>query len=161
MAVFYKTMDMKRSLLLLFLALLPVVAVITFTSCGDDDVVVGPSGGNNNGSNAKPQDLEIIVTIDADGKVDGGHYFTKIDESNFYIDNIKYTAQEGNLKVTGYHKDYFKGEAKIINTLVYHGSYMKVTDVEGSSFKKCNVLTSVIIPNSVIRIGSSAFSGCI
>ena len=132
---------MKKVLSLIFLALLPMVAVYTFTSCGDDDVVVDPSGGNNNGSNngsnIKPQDLEIIVTIDANDKADGGHYFTKINESTFYIDDIKYRAKDGNLEVKGYNKALFNGEAKIINTLVYHGRHMKVTDVDG--FESCKV----------------------
>ena len=150
---------MKKVLSLIFLALLPMVAVYTFTSCGDDDVVVDPSGGNNNGNNINPKDLEIIVTIDADGKADGGHYFTKINESTFYIDDIKYRAKDGNLEVEGYNKALFNGEAKIINTLVYHGRHMKVTDVSG--FYDCKVLTSIIIPNSVMRLSQGGFADCI
>ena len=103
---------------------------------------------------------EIVVTIDANGNADDEHLFTKIDESNFYIDDIKYTANQGVLSVTGYNASFFRGEAKIINTLVYQGRKLKVTSIGKEAFKGCKVLTSVVIPNSVTSIGESAFHSC-
>ncbi|MBR5393719.1 MAG: leucine-rich repeat domain-containing protein [Bacteroidaceae bacterium] len=103
---------------------------------------------------------EIVVTVDANGNADSGHWFEKIDEANFYIDDIKYTAQYGDLIVTGYNMDFFKGAATIMSKLIYRGRIMNVVEISGEAFKNCKVLTSVNIPNSITRIGSSAFSGC-
>ena len=55
---------------------------------------------------------EIVVTVDANENADGEHWFEKIDETHFYIDDIKYTAQSGDLVVTGYNEAFFKGGSK-------------------------------------------------
>ena len=81
-----------------------LVALTTMSSCKK-------SRTNNSGQQ------DNIVSIDANGKANGGHRFTKIDNSNFYIDDIQYTAQNGDLVVSGYDKGFFKGEAKLIDQL--------------------------------------------
>ena len=132
---------MKRNFVLLLLALLlPTVMLTTVTSCSNP---------------------ETVVTVDINGKADGGHRFMKIDETNFYIDDIKYTVQNGGLVVTGYNKTSFKDAAKIINELVYQECQWKVTSIAEKAFNDCHVLTTVTIPNSVTSIGESAFYGCI
>ena len=103
---------------------------------------------------------EIVVTVDANGNADGEHWFEKIDETNFYIDDIKYTAQSGDLVVTGYNQAFFKGAANIISQLKYRGRTMNVVGVSNDAFKNCKVLTSVTISESVTSIGSEAFLGC-
>ena len=92
---------------------------------------------------------KIVVTVDANGNADSGRVFTKIDENNFYIDDIKYTANQGDLSVTGYNKNFFKGAAKIINKLVYQGRQLMVKGIAKKAFKECTMLTSITIPNSV------------
>ena len=103
---------------------------------------------------------EIVVTIDASGNADGGHLFEKIDETNFYIDDIKYTAQSGDLVVTGYNQAFFKGAANIISQLKYRGRTMNVVKIGDSAFSGCSSLTSITIPKSVTIIGSYVFSYC-
>lgn len=150
------------------MTLLPMVMLTTFTSCSKDDGVIelgkdNPDNDNNNGDNNNgdsQQNQEIIVTVDANGNADGGHRFTKIDDNDFYIDDIKYTAISGNLEVTGYDKAFFHGVAKIISTLNYEGRTLKVTAIAEKAFYQCSSLTSVTIPNSVKSIGDYAFSVC-
>ena len=134
--------------------LLPMMALTIVTSCGKDDVIT-PNKGND-----IQQDHEIVVTIDVNGNADGGHRFSRIDETNFYIDEIKYTAKDGNLVVSGYDPIFFKGAAKIISKLVYNGLTLNVTSISDNAFKNCKVLTSVIISKGISNIGYSAFSGC-
>ncbi len=104
---------------------------------------------------------EIVVTVDANGNADGEHWFEKIDETNFYIDDIKYTAQNGDLVVTGYNQSFFKGAANIISKLKYRGRTMNVVEIGERAFKDCSVLTSVTIPNSVTSISRQAFDSSI
>ena len=146
---------MKRKSLLLLMALLPMAVLTTVTSCSkDDDIVQSPD-------NNSQQIPEIVVTVDANGNADGGHRFTKIDDTNFYIDDIKYTAVTGNLEVTGYDNAFFKGSATIINKLIYQGRHMNVTSITEKAFYNCKVLISITIPNSVTTIGKDAFLCCI
>ena len=146
---------MKRTLFLFIMTLLPLVTATTFTSCGDDDGIVNPNGGNDG---QKTQ--EIVVTVDANGNADGGHQFTKIDETNFYIDDIKYTAQNGDLVVTGYYKAFLKGAANIISQLKYRGRTMNVVGIANCALISCSSLTSITIGSHVISIGDDAFNSC-
>ena len=142
--------------------MLPMVAATTFTSCGDDDDnndIVDPIVDNND--NKITYD-GIVVTIDANGNADGGHRFIKIDDTNFFIDEIKYTVQDGDLVVSGYYKydNKFKGEAEFITQLIYNGKKMNVVAIKNDAFLNCNVITSAIIPPSVKKIGYYAFQNC-
>ena len=63
---------------------------------------------NNNNGNSNQQNQELVVTVDANGNISGGHRFSRIDETNFYIDDVKYTAKDGSLVVSGYDPVFFK-----------------------------------------------------
>lgn len=139
-------MNMNRSQLWILLILLPMVALMA-ESCQND-------------RKNKNRQHNIIVTVDINGKVDGGHRFTKINETNFYIDDIKYTAQEGDLVVTGYDEAFFKGEAKLITHLIYDGRKMEVRAIGKEAFRECNVLMSVVIPPCVTKIDDKVFYCC-
>ena len=161
---------MKRTLLLAWAVLLSVIAgvqtamaqKVTLYSAGSKayecDIAQLDSIVFSEGQSIPAE--EIVVTVDANGNADGEHWFEKIDDTNFYIDDIKYTAQNGELVVTGYNQAFFRGAARIISKLKYHGRPMSVVGISSEAFKECSVLTSVIIPNSVTTIGTSAFSFC-
>ena len=156
---------MKHSYLKkLLYVLLPILILATQTT-----VLSCKGNGKKNGKN------EIVVTVDANGKADGSHRFSKIDDSNFYIDDIRYTAQNGDLIVSGYDEAFFKGEVsadsifgrqlkdeafyecKVLTSIVIPSS---VTNIGVSSFSKCEKLTSITIPNNVTNIGETAFYNC-
>ena len=103
---------------------------------------------------------EIVVTVDEKGNADGGHIFERINKTDFYIDNIKYSARNGDLVVTGYNQAFFKGAANIISKLKYNNQIMNVVGIDGYAFSFCSSLTSVTIPNSITDLGSCAFFGC-
>ena len=103
---------------------------------------------------------EIVVTVDANGNADGGHQFTRIDETTFLIDGLKYKYGNGDLTVIGYDQVFFSGSAIIISKLIYNGRTMNVVSIGNESFKKCSSLTSVTIGSGVTSIGSSAFRFC-
>ncbi len=173
---------MKKNLFTLMTLALSVSALTLVVSCGEDEKVTPTTeqNDNQNGQGAQNEQEKqneqgnqdegdgnqivptapIVVTIDASGKADGGHNFAKIDETNFYIDDIKYTASQGDLLVSGYNAAFLKGEAKIISQLNYEGREMLVKEIAQEVFYGCTVLTSVIISEGVTSIGESAFKDC-
>lgn len=132
----------------LFPALLLGFMTFTFVACGGDD------------EDDLPTPKETVVTIDEKGYANGNHTFVQIDDNNFYVDDIKYTFDEGYLSVTGYNKSFFEGEAKIIDALDFQGRHLIVRSIGKEAFRECGHLTSIKIPKSVTKIGSNAFSGC-
>lgn len=161
---------MKKNLFA-FLTLTLSISALTFVvSCGEDDEVTPnteqngnqneQSGKNGNNDNQYVPTAPIIVTVDADGKADGGHRFVNIDGESFYIDDIKYTASKESLIVTGYNDAFFDGEAKIISQLNYGRREMQVKKIDKSAFYNCTWLTSVTIPEGVTSIEKYAFSCC-
>lgn len=141
--------------------LFTTVMACGFAACGDDDdeVIVDPIIDNNVD---KITYDGIVVTIDVNGNANGGHRFVKIDETNYFIDDIKYTVKNGDLVVSGYYKynGTFKGEANLITQLIYNGKKMNVVAIERDAFLNCQTITSVIIPPSVTTIGYYAFQNC-
>ena len=162
---------MKKAFLLILVVLLSVMAgvqtamaqKVTLYSAGSKayecDIAQLDSIVFSEGQTIIP-DEEIVVTVDANGNADGEHWFEKIDETNFYIDDIKYTAQSGDLVVTGYNQVFFKGAANIISQLKYRGRTMNVMSIAQGAFLGCSSLTSITIPKSVTSIGDEAFYDC-
>ena len=130
----------------LLYALLLGFMTVSFVGCGDDEDELTIK--------------ETVVKVDENGNAKGGHRFSAIDDSNFLIDGIKYTAKSGDIFVTGYDEAYFKGEAKIITALDYQGRRLEVKGIEKEAFRGCNALTAIYIPSSVTTIGGAAFFGC-
>ena len=100
---------------------------------------------------------DILVTVDANGQADGGHDFQLIDESNFYVDGIKYSIEDDHLVVSGYDRNKLKRSVVIISALNYQGRTMSVTSIGGEAFSHATI-SSVTIPNSVTSIGAVAFA---
>jgi hypothetical protein len=138
----------------LFLALLP----LALTACSSDEPQ--PDIPNEPEPEVQPN-APIVVNVDNDGKAEGGHTFEMIDETNFYIDDVKYTTNHlSELMVSGYHKSFFEGEAKLISALKYHGRELKVTSISSKAFSQCRILTAVSIPDCITDIYDGAFNGC-
>lgn len=116
------------------------------------------------GDNENPDGTEVkanaVTVVDANGEMSDDHAFSVIDENSFYVDDIKYTSDEGKLSVTGYDKSVFKGEAKIIKALYYNDNRMDVSEIGKDAFKDCGVLSSVVIPEGVTTISTEAFQAC-
>ena len=137
------TTTMKKTLLYLLLAL-PLTFFLA--ACSDDDEEM--NGGNT------------TVVINPDGTASGGHIFSAVDATNFYLDYIKYSVVEGHLVVSGYDKAGFKGAANIVSKITYNGNTYEVLGIEKNVFVGCSNLTTVIIPNSVTTIAHGAFASC-
>ena len=101
------------------------------------------------------------VVVDNNGVASGGHSFTRIDDKNFYIDDIKYTVVDSVLEVTGYDQTFFKGEANIVSSLDYHNIHFNVKSINSEAFHSCEIIKTVIIPNGIAKIGGYAFAGCV
>ena len=141
---------------LFIISLLIAMLLPLTTSCGKDEVGEKSEQGGNQGGSMAP----IIVTVYANGKANGGHQFVNIDGVSFYIDDIKYTASNGNLIVTGYNEAFFSGKATIISQLNYNGHEMHVVEIGDKAFHGRDVLTSLIISKGITSIGQGAFQDC-
>ena len=161
---------MKRTLLLAWAVLLSVIAgvqtamaqKVTLYSAGSKayecDIAQLDSIVFSEGQTIP--DEEIVVTVDANGNADGGHRFTRIDETTFLIDDLKYKYENGGLTVKGYDPVFFSGVAKIISKIIYNGRSMDAVCIGNGAFYNCSSLTSITIPESVTKFGRGAFQGC-
>lgn len=77
----------------------------------------------------------------------------------FSVGTLDYQAIDGHtVKVTGTSSSY---DALVIpSTVTYGGSEYTVTEIGRNAFKWKSNLTSLTLPNTLIKIGNSAFYGC-
>ena len=88
---------------------------------------------------------------------------------DFEVDGIYYNINSDGTSVSvtyegQYYDSYYTeytGAVTIPTSVTYSGKTYSVTSIGEVTFYGCSGLTSVVIPNSVIAIGTSAFSGCI
>ncbi len=141
--------------------LLLIVPMAFFTACSkdEDNQNERPTNEVNDGSGNDGYVGDHVI-INDDGTTSNGSLFSAIDNTNFYLDYVKYSVVEGHLEVSGYDKAGFKGEAKIVSKITYKGNTYEVLTISRSAFYSCKVLTSIKMPNSVTSIGLGAFSGC-
>lgn len=91
---------------------------------------------------------------------------TIVTAHNFEVDGIYYNIKGNEATVTykgssyDQYSDRYTGDLTIPATVTYNGNTYTVTDVGIYAFYKCNNLTSVTIPESVISINSVAFGYC-
>ena len=146
------------------LIVLSVVLSLSMTACGDDEEE-GPktSQDNNNENTIKepPTPRSIVVNVDANGKASGGHSFSKIDDSNFLVDGVKYEVVSSNmLFVRGFDPETIKEAVEIISTLNYGGRSYSTYAIENKAFYECQKMTSVMIPDGLNQIHQGAFNNC-
>lgn len=90
------------------------------------------------------------------------NYFKQItttDDGSFYVDDlILFRTSDSTAKVI---KSQGTNEnVTIPETVMDDGAVYTVTDIVNNAFKNNKVVKSVVIPNTVITIGTSAFEGC-
>ena len=125
------------------------VAIMCLSSCSKDD-------GDETDNPGGPKD--IVISVDIEGQAQAGHYFTRIDDNNFYIDGLKYTYFDGDLYVKGTDPKMFDGIANVISTLKYGDQTINVIGIW--NFKSVDKLKTFNIPNTVTTISREAFMDC-
>ena len=76
---------------------------------------------------------------------------------SFVVGGINYNVTSGNeVEVAPYNRRY-SGDIVIPETVNYDGTVFSVTAIGNEAFSKCYGLTSIVIPNTVKRIGRYAF----
>lgn len=156
---------MKKQLFIILAMFLPMLSVTTLTSCSSDDeeTVVTPDNNDVTDSNNPIDPLNIVVTVDENGKASDGHVFDKIDDSNFNIDGVIYTIKEDALAVNRIVSPPY-GILHIISELRYNGRSYKVISINERAV--CDGgderfdIVSITIPNTVTNIGEYAFANC-
>lgn len=126
----------------------------------------GPNGENGSGNPQGNNVAGITVTIDADGHADAGHSFAQIDDTNFYIDGIRYSifingiTSAKELKVTGYSTDYSVTEVELPARINYKGESLNVVVIDSDAFENCSTLKSMSLPEGIRTIYGEAFYDC-
>ena len=73
------------------------------------------------------------------------------------IDNQAYVARKG--AYSNVESPNYKGHINIPSTVTYLGVTYPVTGIATGAFERCNEVTDITIPNTIIHIGIDAFSG--
>lgn len=76
------------------------------------------------------------------------------------IDGIFYTFTKSTAIVVAPDEGFYSGDVIIPDHVFYYEGYYPVSEIEKNAFGKSQNLTSVVIPNTVTRIGDQAFYYC-
>ena len=88
-------------------------------------------------------------------------YSTSISAAPFEVDGLSYEIINDNeVRLVKNKYETYKGDIIIPSSIEYDGISYKVTLIESFAFLDCGHLKSVLIPNSVTRIGGSCFKNC-
>lgn len=92
-------------------------------------------------------------------------YDAKIGDIYYNFNQEKKTAEvtfeQDVTKSEFYNMSAYTGSVIIPSVAIYNNVEYAVTSIGDHAFSNCSSLTSVAIPEGVINIGESAFSGCI
>lgn len=122
-------------------------AVIQSCSSDEPDVPDEPVGNNSS------------ITINPDGSTSNGSQFSRVDETTFYIDFIKYQIVDAHLEIIGYDKTGLSKDVKPYATVTYNGSTYQTRKI-GERALAGAPINSIILPDGLQSIGANAFIGC-
>lgn len=78
---------------------------------------------------------------------------------DFAINGLEYDFYSTGVMLVGYNSS-CQGDVVVPSSVTYKGESYKVLELSDYSFQGCTALTSIELPNSLIRIGSKSFYGC-
>lgn len=83
----------------------------------------------------------------------------------FEVDGYYYwytSSKPEECAVTFLDKNYnsYSGDVVIPETVNYNGTTLRVTEIGNQAFYKCDALTSVTIPSSILKVSTEAFANC-
>lgn len=160
----------KTNSLILRMAVLPLLALLY--------AVIAAGCSSDEPPTPKPSSDYNSVIINADGTATGNAVFSRIDETTFFLDYVKYKIVDSHLEVVGYDSVELPEEPKLYAEVQIDGTVYKtrvitgfsearikritipstVTDLDG--FSKCILLTEINIPEGVKEFGWGCFSEC-
>ena len=135
---------------------LAIAALCCLCACGEDE----PGGGSENpgqtpGVTHKPE-ANLSVSINADGTASNGAVYSQIDGTTFFLDFVKYEVVDSHLEIIGYDNVELP---KLYASVTIGGTTYKTRIVGREAFKYAK-MTSVVLPETLTKIESSAFSCC-
>ncbi len=93
----------------------------------------------------------VIWDCNNNTMAEDGYVYTTINGINYGVrDNEAVVAKQLNTL----------SEANIPSTITYKGKEYNVTSISDEAFADCKSLRTVVIPDSIIRVGKNAFNGC-
>ncbi len=82
-------------------------------------------------------------------------------DSSFRRDGLHYEFCDGGVMVAQSDINPYVGTIKIPDTITYKGVNYAVVGIDDEAFADCKLLTSLLIPKTVKKIGRNAFAGCV
>ncbi|MDE6306659.1 MAG: leucine-rich repeat domain-containing protein [Muribaculaceae bacterium] len=128
------------------IALSIVLCAAVMQSCSSDESEE-PVGNNSS------------VTINPDGSTSNGSQFSRVDDTTFYIDFIKYKIVDAHLEIVGYDKTGLSYDLRPYASVTYNGSTYQTREIADRAFNGSKI-KSIILPNGLQGIGTEAFYGC-
>ncbi|MCM1071621.1 MAG: leucine-rich repeat domain-containing protein [[Clostridium] fimetarium] len=160
-----------------FLSALMALFAVLSTGCSNDEPDNPSSSADNNS-----------VTIKGDGSATGGAVYSKIDDTTFFLDYVKYRIVDSHLEIIGYDKVELPAEPRLYSEVKIDGTVYKTREIASGAFydakctkitlpagicnmkgsysdyfgcfEYCDFLESVVLPASLETIGKYCFSGC-
>lgn len=139
------------------LSLVAIFLAAALSCCSSDD---------EPGSGGKPSPSSDYnkVTINADGTASGGAVFSRIDDTTFYLDYVKYKIVDSHLEIIGYDPVELPAEPKLYAEVKLNGTILITRKIAGDyyyggAFKKANMKT-LTVPSTIIEYGTYCFQEC-
>lgn len=99
------------------------------------------------------------VIINPDGTATGNAVFSRIDETTFFLDYVKYKIYNSHLNVVGYDVFELPEEPKLYAEVQIDGTTYKTRTIAAEVFSETNI-KAITIPSTVMVIGHSCFEKC-